>query len=419
LEQIGGIAYLSAIQDAVPSAANLDTYLDIVVEKHDLRRMVATCTDVVSRIYDFTGTIDDLKFSVQSDLGEVFSNHADDVRNLVRNLGDIKLPEANDPNELIKHRFLCRGSGMLWAAPTGVGKSTLALQAMLCFGAGRECLGFIPTGPLKSVYFQSENDDGDIAELREGILKGLAFTEEERKQAVANVQCLTVDDLSGPEFLRKIVEPACRDLKPDLLWIDPLLTYVGGDTGRQEVVSPWLRNHLNPILHRYAVACIIIHHTNKPPTGREKTTWQAGDFAYLGSGSSELANWPRAVVGIRSVGSHSVFELVLGKRGSRARWRNEDGSTAYSRFIAHGDDGIYWRAAHEDEIPTKGGRKATNTVEDILDVLGKGEMTAKDWQELCETESGIKRSTFFDLKKIAFERRLISQSLTKKWFKNP
>lgn len=418
LDQIGGIPYLSQLQDSVPSAANLSYYLDIVREKHELRRMLQTCTDVATRIYDYTGTIDDLKFSVQSDLGDVFSNNHD-VGGLVRNLGDIKLPEGDDQNELIRHRFLCRGSGMMIAAPTGVGKSTLAIQAMLCFAIGRECFGFVPTRPLKSVYVQAENDDGDLAELRDGILKGLKFTEQERQQAVANVQCLTVDDKSGVDFLHKIVEPACRDQKPDLLWIDPLFTFTGGDT-RQETVSPWLRNHLNPILHRYAVAAVIIHHTNKPPTGKEKNSWQAGDFAYLGSGTSELGNWPRCVVGIRSLGSHTVFELVLGKRGARAHWRNEDGETSYSRYISHGDDGIYWRDAREDEIPAKGGRRATNTVDDILEVLGKGEMTAKEWQEQCESESGIKRATFYTLKKTAVERRLVSQSpISKKWLRNP
>ena len=47
LEQIGGIAYLSQLQDSVPSAANLSYYLEIIQEKFLLRRMIATCTDVV------------------------------------------------------------------------------------------------------------------------------------------------------------------------------------------------------------------------------------------------------------------------------------------------------------------------------------------------------------------------------------
>ena len=53
LEQVGGIAYLAQLQDAVPSAANLSYYLDIVQEKFLLRKMIATCTDVVGRVYDY------------------------------------------------------------------------------------------------------------------------------------------------------------------------------------------------------------------------------------------------------------------------------------------------------------------------------------------------------------------------------
>ena len=53
LEQVGGIAYLSQLLDAVPSAAKLSYYLDHVREKHLLRRMIQTCTGVVGRIYDY------------------------------------------------------------------------------------------------------------------------------------------------------------------------------------------------------------------------------------------------------------------------------------------------------------------------------------------------------------------------------
>jgi replicative DNA helicase len=47
LEAVGGLAFLSALPDAVPSAANLTYYTDIVREKHLLRRMIQTCTGVV------------------------------------------------------------------------------------------------------------------------------------------------------------------------------------------------------------------------------------------------------------------------------------------------------------------------------------------------------------------------------------
>ncbi len=68
LEPIGGIPYLSALQDAVPSAANLSYYLDIVLEKALLRKMIHTCTDVVGRVYDYDGEVDALLDEVERDI---------------------------------------------------------------------------------------------------------------------------------------------------------------------------------------------------------------------------------------------------------------------------------------------------------------------------------------------------------------
>lgn len=68
LEQTGGIAYLNSLPDAVPSAANLTYYLDIVLEKHLLRRMIQTCTHVVGRVYDYEGDVDALLDEVERDV---------------------------------------------------------------------------------------------------------------------------------------------------------------------------------------------------------------------------------------------------------------------------------------------------------------------------------------------------------------
>src|SRR5204863_712384 len=49
LEIVGGLSYLAALPDAVPSAANLSHYLDIVWDKYILRKMIRTCTEFVGR----------------------------------------------------------------------------------------------------------------------------------------------------------------------------------------------------------------------------------------------------------------------------------------------------------------------------------------------------------------------------------
>jgi replicative DNA helicase len=76
LEQIGGIAYLSQVQDAVPSAANLDYYLRIVREKFMLRRLVQTCAGVVGRVNDFEGDVEQLLDEVEKEISHVNDSRA-------------------------------------------------------------------------------------------------------------------------------------------------------------------------------------------------------------------------------------------------------------------------------------------------------------------------------------------------------
>ncbi|HTD68601.1 MAG TPA: replicative DNA helicase [Candidatus Limnocylindria bacterium] len=68
LESVGGIAYLAALPDTVPSAANLSFYINIVREKYILRKMIATCTDVVGRVYEHEGEVDGLLDEVERDV---------------------------------------------------------------------------------------------------------------------------------------------------------------------------------------------------------------------------------------------------------------------------------------------------------------------------------------------------------------
>lgn len=51
LEEIGGVGYLAKLANAVPTAANVDYYAQIVEEKSMLRRLIRTATNIVSDGY--------------------------------------------------------------------------------------------------------------------------------------------------------------------------------------------------------------------------------------------------------------------------------------------------------------------------------------------------------------------------------
>ena len=86
LEEVGGIAYLAALPDAVPSAANLSYYLDIVQEKYLLRRMIQTCTEVVGRVYDYEGEVDALMDEVERDILRISESRVQSQTSTIKEL---------------------------------------------------------------------------------------------------------------------------------------------------------------------------------------------------------------------------------------------------------------------------------------------------------------------------------------------
>jgi replicative DNA helicase len=60
LEEIGGIVYLSGLQDAVPSAVNLEYYLGIVCDKFTLRKMLDTASRLIGRVHEHEGETDQI-----------------------------------------------------------------------------------------------------------------------------------------------------------------------------------------------------------------------------------------------------------------------------------------------------------------------------------------------------------------------
>jgi hypothetical protein len=284
-----------------------------------------------------------------------------------KKLGELIRRAENDPTELLRRGYLCRGGGLLIVGPSGIGKSSFATQAQILWVNGRALFGIQPARPLRSLVIQAENDEGDLAEMRDGVMAGLRLSPDEIQTANEGIITCTEDSRTSVAFCNNTLAPLLELHRPDLVWIDPALAYLGGDSNSQKDVGIFLRNLVNPLLHKFNCGGVICHHTNKPARGEEKPTWQAGDFAYLGAGSAEWANWARGVLAIRSIGSHKVFELRAGKRGGRIGWKNALGETDYFKFIGHATEPsvICWGEIDPAELPPAPTKRA-GTCEDLL-----------------------------------------------------
>lgn len=271
------------------------------------------------------------------------------------------LDTTADPNCVIGFRdgktlrYLCKGKAAWLLGPSGIGKSSLEAQFAVAWAIGAPAFGIQPARPLRSLIVQAENDDYDLAEMVQGVAAAHGLhPEDERWATVAsNVLFRTETSSFGARFCARLRDMIDAD-RPDIVWVDPLLSFAGIDVSKQDQVTPFLRELLTPVLESTGAVMIGVHHTGKPKDSKATRDWTAIDWAYAGIGSSELVNWARAVMLLRPVEGRT-FELKLAKRGSRAGAHHPDGEPAIgSVWLQQARGRIYWEQVGPPEEPAAG-----------------------------------------------------------------
>lgn len=146
LEAVGGPAYVAALPDAVPSAANLEYYVDIVLEKWTLRRAIGVCQEGIRMAYEMSGEVNTYLDTLEHDILAI-GKQAEDFNNpttktakslvqcAVETIQDLRQNQGQIPG--IATGFfdfdrmtmgLHRGEVAIIAARPSTGKSSLAMN---------------------------------------------------------------------------------------------------------------------------------------------------------------------------------------------------------------------------------------------------------------------------------------------------
>lgn len=251
---------------------------------------------------------------------------------------------SDDPNALIgENRFLCRGMSMILAGPSGIGKSSFAMQMVVCWCIGRDFFGIKAKRPIKALFIQAENDMGDMSETAKGIAVGMKLTPAEIELLDENLDIHHDNTHTAHAFLNVLSQLASQG-KRDLILVDPLYTYVGGDLVKPEVIASFCTEGINPIARANGLAVIFMHHVPKPPTDKAHER-KGRDRAYAGAGHANLTNWTRAYADLNPIQDTDLFEFNISKREKRAGLLDEHGKAATSIKVQHAAEGIFWERA--------------------------------------------------------------------------
>jgi RecA-family ATPase len=252
----------------------------------------------------------------------------------------------DDENTLVGHgRWLQRGGSLLITAQSGIGKSSFAMQMAMSWACGRELFGIPPKRPLRIGIVQAEGDVGDMAESYQGVFSGMRLKDEEKTLVRSNLRFFNESSKRGKDIIdltRKIVVRH----KLDMVVLDPLMAYIGGNINDNVDCTDFCRGLLEPMLKETGCVAILIHHEGKPKAQEVKDGQTMSDQMYSGIGSSELVNYVRAVINIRRESKDQpVFSFNLTKRGKKAGMRTPDGRSTLSLKLKHADDRVFWEVA--------------------------------------------------------------------------
>lgn len=297
--------------------------------------------------------------SAAQGLGDIVQTDFDDLLNY---------DTRRDPNTVIGDRWLCKGGSLLLNAQSGIGKSSLTMQLAIGWALdpdnlfSQACTFSIRAArPLKSLIIQAENDIGDQADVLQGVVSKYSkgSNNEIKPHELAELSQRIVfyrDNVhAGTEFLR-VLEALVIKHQPDLVWIDPLMCYIGDDLSDQGVVTAFC-NALNRISAKSGCVMCLIHHLPKPREGHVATD---SDLAYSGFGSSALTNWAREVVTLQRVPAPEdhppCCSLTATKRRNRAGMADHDTKKATAKiYIRHPKDpkvtGTVWIQCSRPEPP--------------------------------------------------------------------
>ena len=158
---------------------------------------------------------------------------------------------------------------------------------------------------------------------------------------------------------------------------------------KQDVTGAFLRNMLNPVLRQFECAATIVHHTPKPRVGADRRSYAGNEFSYSGSGSAELANWPRAIIALNEI-ADGKYELRVPKRGWRLRWTTDDGERVTLKTIAHAREPgmICWREVASE---SREEQTAESVVAKILAKVPPGSRVRKSDAKLWGKDIGCSR----------------------------
>jgi hypothetical protein len=330
----------------------------------------------------------------------------------LKRVSELECIPADHSSYLLGNRLLRRGETAALVGPSGLGKSTTAVQMAMQWSAGLPALELVPLSPMRVVMVQGENDEAEMCMLTSGIIAAAGFTPEQIEKVEEN---FVMAEVTSGEKLTAMLKEYVVEHDADLVILDPLFVYYSGEINSASSLGQFLRG-MALEFKELDVAVLFVHHTAKRKTAQGGSSGSL-DPVYGSMGSSEFSNVARIIF---TLDHHpkvpGCAKLMIGKRGGRSPWTDGDGKRVSEIHLkpSGNPETPFWKRCEMEDMPVAPAvDKMTKGRNAILNALGQGEFEQKALQEKVHTGQ-VSRKTFKDaLKELAREGAIKSFEISR------
>lgn len=259
--KIGGIEFVTALFDTVPTAANVEYHAGIVAEKSRLRALLtaAETTAAAARVEGADPA--DIARRMEEAAGRALQGASKTPAARLPPLAErvVDMADVLPPPSEIPFLWWVLTPGMIhWlSAPPGLGKSTVAYNIVTALAEGQALWGFPVAKPCKTLYVDLESGDFVLAAKLERLYKG---------SPRVRGGLLFLKDIRLPGEVADLVR-FCQAQAVDLVVFDTAArTFRLEDENSNSEVGRTITPILDAIKNA-GIASLVIGHTSKGGTG--------------------------------------------------------------------------------------------------------------------------------------------------------
>jgi hypothetical protein len=393
MEGVGGLAYLCTLPDMVPSAANLQYYLDIVLEKYRLRKLLQTCTDIAGRVFDHEGDTGEFLTTAKADLNDCLTGKSE-LPSIVDGAGFIQEQIAT-PAQLVEG-ILHRGSKLVLGGASKSHKTWTLLDLALSVATGEPWLS-CKTTKGRVLYLNFE--------IQEAFFQNRVRAVAEAKRITLSPSIIALWNLRGQaagyaHIFPRIIERV-RDAGYALIVLDPIYKCYGDVDENSAGAVGMLMNAIEGLAVETGAAVAFGAHYSKGNQAAKEAIDRI-------SGSGVFARDPDSILSFTRHEAEDAFTVELTLRNFKP----------VAPFVARWIYPLMRRDETLDPAKLKkcaGGSSKSYTVEMLVNCLGNRKLKTASFQKLCADEAGITRPTFYRLIREAQSAGAITKDNSGKW----